>query len=80
MENQDEALSAAVFARIATAKATVRAAMAQLGLKEKDGWRLSEELRSTPDGTQFVYRPIHTRLDAPDLEATVTIDSNGCPI
>jgi hypothetical protein len=79
MDNSDSALSAAARARILVAKADIAARMAEHGLREKDGWRVLEELRSTATGTQFVFRPIHTRLDAPEIEATVTIDSNGCP-
>ena len=80
MEKPDKALAAAVFARIQAAKARLAANMQHAGLLEKDGWRVLEELRSTPTGTLFVFRPVHTRLDAPGLETTVEIDSNGCPV
>lgn len=80
MEKPDKALAAAVSARIIAAKAKLAANMATAGLLEKDGWRVLEELRSTPTGTLFVFRPVHTRLDAPGIEATVEIDSNGCPV
>jgi hypothetical protein len=80
MEKPDKALAAAVLARIQAAKARLAAHMASAGLHEKDGWRVLEELRSTPTGTQFVFRPVHTRLDAPAIESTVEIDSNGCPV
>jgi hypothetical protein len=79
MENQDEVLSAAVLARLISARQSIAAKMAQHGLREQDGWRISEELRNSPQGTQFVLRPIHTRLDSPGFEATVTIDNDGCP-
>jgi hypothetical protein len=80
MEKQDKVLAAAVIARIEAAKAEIAVKMAEAGLREKDGWRLLEELRSTPDGTEFVFRPVHTRLDCPDIEATVLINADGCPI
>ena len=80
MEKPDKALAAAVSARIQEAKARLAANMKHAGLLEKDGWRVLEELRSTPTGTLFVFRPVHTRLDAPGLETTVEIDSNGCPV
>lgn len=79
MKNQDEVLSAAVLARLVAARQSVAARMAKLGLREQDGWRISEELRTSPIGTQFVLRPIHTRLDSPGFEATVTVDNDGCP-
>jgi hypothetical protein len=80
MEKQDKVLSAAVSAKILAAKAELAQKMAAAGLREKDGWRVLEELRSTPNGTQFVFRPVHTRLDHPAIEATVSIDSDGCPV
>ncbi len=79
MKNQDEVLSAAVLARLVAARQSVAAQMAKLGLREQDGWRIAEELRTSPYGTQFVLRPIHMRLDSPGFEATVTIDNDGCP-
>ena len=80
MEKPDKALAAAVTARIQTAKAALAANMTLAGLHERDGWRVSEELRSTPTGTLFVFRPVHSRLDSPGFESTVEIDSNGCPV
>ena len=80
MEKPDKALAAAVSARIQEAKSALAVDMATAGLHERDGWRVLEELRSTPTGTQFVFRPVHTRLDAPGFECTVEIDSNGCPV
>jgi hypothetical protein len=79
MNKQDEVLSAAVFARLTEARQSIVLEMAKLGLREKDGWRISEELRSSPHGTQFVLRPIHSRLESPGIEATVTVDGDGCP-
>jgi hypothetical protein len=79
MDQSDKALAAAVLARIQAAKVELAAKMVTAGLCERDGWRVLEELRSTPNGTQFVFRPVHTRLDPPGLEAVVTIDSDGTP-
>ena len=80
MEKQDKVLAAAVLARVQAAKAEIAVKMAAAGLREKDGWRVLEELRSSPVGTQFVFRPVHTRLDNPGIEATVDINSDGCPV
>jgi len=79
MQNQDEVLSAAVRARIEQARADVSAQMAALGLTERDGWRIHEEMRSVLGGTQWVLRPVHIHRDAPGVEAVVTIDASGCP-
>jgi len=80
MEKPDKVLAAAVLARIHAAKAEIAAKMDYAGLSERDGWRVLEELRSTPLGTEFVFRPVHTRLDNPGIEATVVINSEGCPV
>ena len=80
MDKHDKVLAAAVVARIHEAKEEIRAKMAAMNLREKDGWRLLEELRSTPSGTLFVFRPVHTRLDNPGIQATVEINSDGCPV
>ena len=79
MQNQDEVLTAAVRARLEEARAEVAARMAAHGLREKDGWRIHEEMRSTIDGTHWVVRPVHIHRDAPGLEAVVVIDASGCP-
>ena len=79
MDKQDKVLAAAVLARIQAARAELATKMADAGLNEKGGWRVLEELRSTASGTQFVFRPVHTRLDAPGIESVVTIDSDGTP-
>ena len=79
MDKPDKVLAAAVIARIHAAKAELASMMDQAGLTERGGWRVLEELRSTPTGTQFVFRPVHTRLDCPGLETVVSIDSDGTP-
>lgn len=80
MDKHDKVLAAAVVARIQAAKVELAGKMADAGLTDKAGWRVLEELRSTPTGTQFVFRPVHTRLDPPTIEAVVTIDSDGTPL
>ena len=80
MDVTDKALSAAVTARIAAAKARVAGWMERNGLTEKAGWRVCEELRSRPEGTEFVFRPIHLRLPAPQHEEVVLVDSDGVPV
>ena len=79
MENTDKALSAAVVARIAAARARLNAWMEQNQLSPKEGWRVSEELRSRPEGTEFVFRAIHMRLPAPQHEEVVLVDTDGIP-
>jgi hypothetical protein len=79
MDVPDKALSAAVFARITAAKARLSGWMEQHGCPEKEGWRISEELRSQPGGTEFVFRPIHMRLPSPQHEEVVLVDSDGVP-
>jgi hypothetical protein len=79
MENNDKALSAAVIARIGAARARLGGWMDAHGFSEKEGWRISEELRSRSDGTEFVFRPIHMRLPSPQHEEVVLVDSAGVP-
>ena len=80
MDKQDKVLAAAVVARIEAAKEEIHRKMTAAGLREKDGWRLLEELRTVPEGTAFVFRPVHTRLDCPGIEAMVLVNSDGCPV
>jgi hypothetical protein len=72
-----EALAADATRRIAEAKERLATQMAEHGLKTKDGWRIVEELRSTVEGTVWVFRPVHLREPSPDLETTVAIDHSG---
>jgi hypothetical protein len=72
-----EALAADVIRRIAAAKEELAVQMTQLGLTQKDGWRIVEELRTSIEGTIFVFRPVHLRETAPELETTVAIDHSG---
>lgn len=72
-----EALAADINRRIEDAKARLAEDMASLGLKTKDGWRVMEELKSTIDGTEWVFRPVHLREPSPDLQTSVAIDHSG---
>lgn len=72
-----EALAADVNRRIAEAKERLVLRMGELGLKQKDGWRIVEELRSTVEGTEWVFRPVHLREPSPELETSVAIDHSG---
>jgi hypothetical protein len=72
-----QALAHTVSRRIADAKETLAAQMREHGFNAKDGWRIVEELRSTVEGTVWVFRPVHLREPSPDLEATVAIDHSG---
>lgn len=80
MDVTDKALSAAVFARIRAAKARLAGWMDRNGFTESQGWRICEELRSRPEGTEFVFRPIHMRLPSPDYEEVVLVDTGGVPL
>lgn len=79
MDSTDKALSAAVISRITAARARLEGWMQQHGFLEKEGWRVSEELRSRPEGTEFVFRPIHLKLPSPQHEEVVLVDSDGVP-
>jgi hypothetical protein len=72
-----EVLAAGVARKIADAKDSLAAQMREQGLSPKDGWRVVEELRSTVEGTEWVFRPVHLREPSPDLETTVAIDHTG---
>jgi hypothetical protein len=74
-----EALAADINRRIEEAKSSLAEQMSLLGLKQKDGWRVMEELRTTVEGTEWVFRPVHLREPSPDLEITVAIDHSGRP-
>jgi hypothetical protein len=73
----DEALASDIVARIAAAKEELAGQMLEHGLKSADGWKIQEELRDTETGTQWVFRPVHLRRDAPDLHFSVILDHAG---
>ena len=78
---RDSAIAALFSAKREEARATLRYHMDKRGLREGDGWRISESIRHREGKTELVLRPIHLRLDSPvDLECIVTIDEPGLAI
>jgi len=75
---EDTAIVAEVAARIAEAKARLAVHMGAMGLAPEKGWRVLEELRNTPTGHEFVFRPVHLREET-QLEVTVPIGPDGRP-
>src|SRR5258708_24088075 len=57
----DAVLAAEILRRLADAKARLSALMAEHGLRPADGWTILEDLRSRPDYTEYIFRPIHRR-------------------
>jgi hypothetical protein len=78
----DETLAAEISRRLAEAKARLAQLMAEHGLKTTDGWVILEDLRSRPEYTEYIFRPIHRRLPLPphDLKTSVAIDFEGRPV
>lgn len=79
-DKQVEALAAEVFARLAAARKELAAKMGDLGLGLGNGWRVTEELRHTVEGTEWTFRPVHLREPSPPLEVKVAIDHEGRPL
>lgn len=79
-EKHVEALASEAGRLIADAKLRLAAAMKEQGLRREDGWRVVEELRNTPEGMEFTFRPVHLKLDSPDLRTSVAIDTDGRPL
>ena len=73
----DEMLSSDISARIARARTYLEVRMQEIGLRPSDGWKIQEELRDTDTGTRWVFRPVHLRRDAPDLQSSVILDRDG---
>ena len=73
----DDLLSSDVVAHITRARAELQQRMAEAGLHSRDGWSIQEELRDTETGTRWVFRPVHLRHDAPDLQSSVILDHQG---
>jgi hypothetical protein len=76
----DAALAAEISRRLAEAKARLVRQMAEHGLKVSEGWTILEDLRSRPEYTEYILRPIHRRLPAPDLQTSIAIDFDGRPV
>lgn len=72
-----EMLAADVVERLEAAKRELVNQMRNQGLLASDGWRISEELRHTIEGTEWIFRPIHFTKPAPDLEVSVWLDHEG---
>ena len=80
-ENTDAMLAATVVNRLATAKQELMEQMLAAGLEPRKGWRISEELRHTVGGTEWLFRPIHMKDPSPpDFHVIVRIDHNGRPV
>jgi hypothetical protein len=75
-----ESLAAEVVARLADAKRELAARMQEMGMTASTGWRVTEELRHTVAGTEWIFRPVHLREASPDLEVRVAIDHGGRPL
>jgi hypothetical protein len=75
-----EALAAEVVARLAAARAELAAKMGELGLVARNGWRVTEELRHTVQGTEWTFKPVHLREPSPPVEVKVAIDHEGRPL
>ena len=78
----DAELAAEISRRLADAKRRLAVLMSENGLKTSDGWVILEDLRSRPEYTEYIFRPIHRRLPAPapDLKTSVAIDFEGRPV
>ena len=78
----DEILAVEISRRLAEAKCRLAQLMAEHGLKTSDGWTILEDLRSRPEYTEYIFRPIHRRLPAPppELKTSVAIDFEGRPV
>ena len=75
-----EALAAEVVARLAAARRELAEKMGHLGLGIGNGWRVTEELRHTVNGTEWTFRPVHLREPSPPVEVKVAIDHEGRPL
>ena len=73
-------LATTVVERLKQARSELLAEMHQLGLTAAKGWRVVEELRHTTEGTEWIFRPMHIRENAPNLYSTVVIDHDGRPL
>jgi hypothetical protein len=74
-----DSLAAEISAKLAGAKERLLSRMHELGLLAAHGWRVTEEIRHTIHGTEWVFRPVHIREQAPDIQELVLIDSGGRP-
>lgn len=75
-----ESLAAEVVARLTDAKRELTERMQSMGMSPATGWRVTEELRHTVHGTEWIFRPVHLREPSPSLEVRVAIDHSGRPL
>lgn len=75
-----DSLAAEISAKLAAAQERLASQMQELGLLATKGWRVTEEIRHTIHGTEWVFRPVHIREQAPDIQEMVLIDSGGRPL
>jgi hypothetical protein len=80
MTKDDEALASHLAKLIAEARKSLEHEMQAEGMHPKDGWRITEQIRHTMQGTEFIFRPIHMRLQPGDMERRVCIDHEGHPL
>lgn len=81
--DRDAALAARFSHRCNQARVHLRAEMEKMGLREKDGWRISESMRQARGGSELVMRPLHLYLAAPDdIECRIWIggDDNAIEV
>jgi hypothetical protein len=74
---EDERLATLALERLAQAKAGLAARMDAAGLTAAQGWRITEDLRHTVDGTVWTFRPIHLHAPAVQMAAVVVLDERG---
>ena len=74
-----DSLAQALSAERERARRYLWAEMEKLGLREADGWSITEITREDKGGTLIVMRPMHMRLPAPrGLECIVgVIEQDG---
>ena len=78
---RDEEVAAVFAQRVAEARLYLRKEMEAYGLREADGWRISESVRQVDGGSELVLRPIHMTHVAPaELECVVHIDEEAAAI
>jgi hypothetical protein len=75
-----EDLARQVHARLQLARQSLLSQMADKGLVAARGWRVTEELRHTVTGTEWIFRPVHLHEPAPEVEVRVCIDHSGRPL
>jgi len=76
-----EHLATDVHGRLKAARNALLIQMQELGLTAAAGWRVTEELRHTVEGTEWIFRPMHLREAPPhDLRSVVRIDPEGRPL